>query len=371
MPLSARDDINRAANRRHRRSFFYDDNSSRAPLNMPIQTGPQASVKEDEAIGTRRPAPIDANVETGDGDTDGDDDSLPPGPSYAQQRRNRQPNSREAALAELDMLADLIAAANECRVLGRHEAAWNIQVHYPLFQLAFRPAESSHVLVEPVTHAAIAPSSLPPWNTLRAASDTSSETVDSKKLDFVLALFVDPALSTLEGDWWPGRRAEADGSLAAAIREAVSAMSMEIGVNHLSYAPLRLSPIAGMVETKTGDGGSFEEGRRQLGVCVAAWHQCMATLMASRPWMKDQRIVTLPLLLILEHDWRLSFAVDTGQSINIYTDMSIGDTRSISGMYTIVAVLRAIAAWIRGPFSDWMRLLFLGAEPAQTTQQCR
>lgn len=365
MPLSVRDDIDRAANCRHRMSSFFDDSIHPTP-DLPGQSPLQLLVGGDEPVSSRQSAPINATGQTGEGDIDGDDDSLPPGPSYAQQRRNRQPNHRDAALAELDTLVDLIAAANECRVLGRHESTWNLQVHYPLFQLAFRPAESAHVLVEPVTHAAIAPSFLPPWNTPQEGFDTLSETVDSKKLDFVLALFVDPAPSSPEEGWWPGRHAEADRLLAAAIRDAVSVMSIAIGVNHFSYPPLRLSPIAAMVETKTGNGSNFEEGRRQLGVCVAAWHQRITTLMASRPWMKDQRIVTLPLLLILEHEWRLSFAVDTGQTIDIYTDMLIGNTSTVSGIYTIVAVLRTIAAWIRGPFSDWMRLLFLGAEPAHT-----
>lgn len=155
---------------------------------------------------------------------------------------------------------------------------------------------------------------------------------------------------------------EADTLLAGAIREAAASMPVSIGVNHFSYPPLRLSPIAVVVETKTGNTSNLE-GRRQLSVCRAAWHQRMATLIAQRPWMKDNGIVTLPLLLILEHEWRLSFAVDTGQSIKIFTDWAIGDTRTIAGTYMIVAVLRTIATWIRGPFSDWMRLLFLPNGP--------
>ena len=89
---------------------------------------------------------------------------------------------------------------------------------------------------------------------------------------------------------------------------------MSVGVNQLAYAPLRYSPIAVGVETKTGM-SSLEEGRRQLGVCTAAWHRRIHALMAQKAYMRGEKIVMLPLLLIVEHEWRLSFAIDAGDAI--------------------------------------------------------
>ncbi len=39
--------------------------------------------------------------------------------------------------------------------------------------------------------------------------------------------------------------------------------------------------------------------------------------------------------------------------------MTIGDTRSIVGMFTIMAVLRELGRWIDGVFSSWLRKVFL------------
>ena len=40
-------------------------------------------------------------------------------------------------------------------------------------------------------------------------------------------------------------------------------------------------------------------------------------------------------------------------------DISIGNTKSLIGLYTIVAVLRKLADWIEGPFQDWIASVFL------------
>jgi hypothetical protein len=227
-------------------------------------------------------------------------------------RHTQSDNPHMAALAELDLLVDLIAAGNSCRVLGRHEATWNMEVHNPLFRLALDRPDCSHVLVEPVTHASIAPPFLPLWRPALGGTEARCETVDSKRLDFVLALFVDPGFPR-EQHGWPGRQQEADSALGEAIREAVASMPMSLGVNQhqLAYAPLRHSPIAVRVESKTGM-SNLEKGRRRLGVCTAAWHRRMH---ASSAHMRGKKIVTLPLLLIVEHEWRLSFAVDAGDAI--------------------------------------------------------
>ncbi len=194
-------------------------------------------------------------------------DDKPPGPSYSERRQRRQLSPRMAAFAELDMLVDLIAAANSYRVLAPHEATWNMEVHNPVFRLALDRPDCAHVLVEAATHAFIAPPFLRPWKPALEGTE-ARETVDSKRPDFVLAFFVDPGFPR-EQHGWPGRQRETNSTLAEAIHEAVASMPMSLGVNQLAYAPLWYSPIAVGVETKTVM-SNLEEGRRQLGVCTAA-----------------------------------------------------------------------------------------------------
>ncbi|KAH6613621.1 hypothetical protein B0J18DRAFT_61155 [Chaetomium sp. MPI-SDFR-AT-0129] len=398
MPLSIREDIDSAAGCRHRKTWFYrdagiaevgsrrldrdndhvDDLGDNHGENHGYGLGDdhRDHNADDHGVGHVVDHGEDHGDDYGDdhqddhmdGNHDDDDDDKPPGPSYPERRQRRQPSPRMAALTELDMLVDLIAAANSCRVLGRQEATWNMEVHNPLFRLALDRPDCAHVLVETVTHASIAPPFLPRWKQSAIALDGTearSETVDSKRLDFVLALFVDPGFPR-EQYGWPARQWETDAALAEGIREAVAGMPISLGVNQLAYAPLRYSPIAVGVESKTGM-SNLEEGRRQLGVSTAAWHRRMHALMEQRTHMQGKKIVTLPLLLIVEHEWRLSFAVDAGDAIDIITDMYIGDTRTIAGMYMITAVLRQLAGWMAGNFRKWMRMLFAPTSPSADT----
>ena len=119
----------------------------------------------------------------------------------------------------------------------------------------------------------------------------------SKMVDFVLRL----AISQTD-------------PLAAAIRDTVDALPIDMqSVNQTLYRPVRYAPIATSIETKTA--GSAEEGRVQLGVWTAAWHKRFEAFLAARDDSVKGLIVTLPLLLIVEDEWKLFFACDRGASI--------------------------------------------------------
>lgn len=53
-------------------------------------------------------------------------------------------------------------------------------------------------------------------------------------------------------------------------------------------------------------------------------------------------MITLPLLLVVEHEWKLFFAYDNRDRLDIVGDMSIGDTKSLVGLHTMMAVLRVL-----------------------------
>ena len=229
-----------------------------------------------------------------DYDSDGDDALLPP---YEAERQRRQISisCRAALLAELDALVDVIRVADDCRRLGRHEAAWNTLVHGPLLQLALgRDRQAARVAVEPVTGVSISAPFMPAWRSAAGSREAAGVNSASKRVDFALVLRPAPALAT-------------------AVRAAVDGQPPgKDTVNQSTYAALQYSPVAVSIETKTAS-GSAEEGRTQLAVWAAAWHQRMHDFLRCLP--SPPSVVPLPLLLIVEHEWRLSFAVDQGDAI--------------------------------------------------------
>ena len=203
----------------------------------------------------------------------------------------RKPTTpRAIAIAELDALLDIKNIADECLRLGHSEASWNLEVHGPLLKLAV----SQHRCVrrELLTTASISSPFVPAMRA-RGGDDFAA----SKMVDFALWL----AISRTD-------------PLAAAIRDAVNALPYNMrGVNQTIYGPVRYAPIATSIETKTV--GTAEEGRVQLGVWTAAWHKRFEAFLAARGGSVKWTIVTLPLLLIVENEWKLFFACDRGASI--------------------------------------------------------
>lgn len=217
---------------------------------------------------------------------------------------------------ELDALREIERDARECMRGGSCEGAWNVDVHAPLLKLAMAPY--AEIRREIVTSARIASPFLP-------QTDVGVD-VESKMIDFALILE----------------------SLTDLVRAAVSSQHKDRQfINQTPYVSIQHSPIAVSIETKTA--GTAEEGRVQLGVWTAAWYKRINTLLRQQA----SPVVTLPLVLVVEHEWKLFFAYDRGDHLEIIGDMSIGDTKSIIGLYTILAVLRQLAEWIRSTFEPW------------------
>ncbi|KAK5999123.1 hypothetical protein PT974_01512 [Cladobotryum mycophilum] len=246
-------------------------------------------------------------------------------------------NTRLRCLREVEELRRIVAVARECLQVARSEAAWNLDVHGPLLSLALELHPS--VKRELATTAYIADSFLP--------SGTSG---DSKMVDFVLVL-----------DTGSGHAPGPDGGLLRTLESAAWSQPGDMQcINQTHYAPLQLRPIAVSIVTKNA--GSAEDGRSQLGVWTAAWHQRMElffeAIREANGEEGERRVITLPLLLIVEHEWRLLFACDRGHRLEILEDLSIGDTKSFIGCYTVLAVLREIANYVETTFRDWVVEVF-------------
>jgi len=223
---------------------------------------------------------------------------------------------KTAALEELDAILAIRHAASTCLTGGHSESSWNLWVHHPLLALAL--SRHTHVAHELATTARILPPFLP------SIPDAAVDAVSPNMIDFVLVLRLHARdhpgrVNNHSNDFTP-----ADSTLRDAIRAKVNGQQPfgEECFNQTAYEPLRYCPIAVSIETKRD--GNFEEGRVQLAVWTAAWHKRMAIL-NDLP-ATAQRLVTLPLLLVVDHEWKLLFACDRGECIVSFYFLSLSHT---------------------------------------------
>ncbi|KAF2842308.1 hypothetical protein M501DRAFT_1055020 [Patellaria atrata CBS 101060] len=66
--------------------------------------------------------------------------------------------------------------------------------------------------------------------------------------------------------------------------------------------------------------------------------------------------MAIPVIIVLNHNWHLYFAVDYGNHIKILqANMSIGDTSDLIRIYCIVAVFRRLGKWGVDVFEPWVK----------------
>lgn len=202
------------------------------------------------------------------------------------------------ACAEFYKVCSIRDVTKECLALRRSEAAWNAMVHIPLLRLAFTPQRQQRppaVLFENATAARILPCFLP-----ALSASAGSGVVDGKLIDFVLMPNLGPALDATARDvLGPLLQRKPARTVAAAVAD--------LCVNPTEYLPLQRFPVAVSIETKVA-GASAEEGRLQLAIWTAAWHNRMEQLgLGGRNGLF---LPTLPLILTHDHRWELFLAAD-------------------------------------------------------------
>lgn len=68
-----------------------------------------------------------------------------------------------------------------------------------------------------------------------------------------------------------------------------------------------------------------------------------------------ERIITLPIIQVINGTWTLMFAVDEQTEIHILDrDFRIGNSSTVFGMYQLQAALSAIIVWMEGEFKAWI-----------------
>jgi hypothetical protein len=270
-----------------------------------------------------------------------------------------------ALLGQLRRLRSVHLSAVESSELGRSEPAWNIKVHQPLLDLAMDDdpgSEEMHggcrVTVEYVSTATLTGDCIPrlrapsrddadptthrhpdetssSTGSLLACSATSSDTASttgdtgdvflgempqfrsvhdgnihskagSKKVDF--ALVAVPAKET-ELNVAIQHMIDRLAAKAAWSRQVAGMPEPSHSINPTAYAPLVRRPIASMIETKIVT--SSRDPLVQLGFTVAALHRRLQSFQAeSLPLETSPSIITVPLISVVDHDWKLFFACD-------------------------------------------------------------
>ncbi|KAL8371770.1 hypothetical protein RB595_001527 [Gaeumannomyces hyphopodioides] len=252
-------------------------------------------------------------------------------------------DSRAAAKAELAELLKIKGATMECSTENVSEAAWNLDVHAPMLELATQGSRVKRLLV---TTARIAPTWLPIYIPASASvSSASSPAAPSTGRSYTVTedgdgavatgKLVDFALVLSESSMTP---------LGSAIsKQNAGALLDEKSINQSTYTPLTFRPLGVSIETKARQ-GSVDEGHVQLGLWTAAWFARVQKMVSDKP--TEGMPTAVPVILVHETFWRLSFVCDRGSTFDFVGNMVIGDTETLLGLYKLLAALRVLIQWM-------------------------
>ncbi|KAI6621872.1 hypothetical protein MCOR07_004699, partial [Pyricularia oryzae] len=263
---------------------------------------------------------------------------------FQQQEDSSSSAMTEAQLRiELDELLEIHRDAYACLEDAASEHSMNIQVHYPLLRLAAKTCPGVKTL--PVTTARMSKHWMPPMVAAGVSSEASSfgaRTVttetEANEVAAVVGKMVDFIFVFDES---------VDTQLGAAIRKVLR-KDKYLSINHSDYGPIRFRPTGIPIETKISS--VADSGRTQLLIWAAGWFARMEA------WVRKQQRAdagteikvpsTLPVILVVEHDWKLSYVCDRGDRFDFVHEISIGGTKKLSDMYRLLAVLRALLGWM-------------------------
>ncbi|KAM3437992.1 hypothetical protein MY4824_003439 [Beauveria thailandica] len=258
---------------------------------------------------------------------------------------------RDAVLQNHGRLRDIVDESRESAEVQRSEAAWNSHVHSNLLKHVTR--HTQHLKFEDISSARIIPAFRPRLSSGKQASAAASNTSGCgptaalitsvhKMVDFALVMRPSDVLQTLidrflEEEPWENQ-----------------------SINQTLYEPLRTRPAPIFIKTKTVS-GTKENANVQLGIWVAAWRERMRPIMALAG-AEEEKLLTLPVIQVMDSAWSVSFVVDEGTHICIIDDnYIIGNTNSMLGIYQLQASMAALGAWVKDVFEPWFTKLLTRA----------
>lgn len=203
------------------------------------------------------------------------------------------------------------------KIEGDSETQWYCSVHWPILTAAFYDQPT----IEPkvVTHARPIKDFLP---------KIGKQYTESKLIDFAVNLIPPPSANIIQ--WLatqPPKYRTINQSLSGTLTQHPTVISIEVKTS-------QGTEVAAMV---------------QVGIWISAWHERVQRLHQTR-----QSIITLPVIITSAHEWKLYFAVDRGDSIEMLRfPGEIGGTLSLSKVYRLLAVLRRLGRYAKDVYEPW------------------
>jgi hypothetical protein len=246
---------------------------------------------------------------------------------------------------ELDDACEILERSVRCDELEEAELAWNTDVHSPILRLALKGQRT--LQAKTVSQASICRPLLP--------RDLSGCVVGDKMVDFCI-LF-----ANLEAE---------EPAVLHHIRELVGKERDEQlrTVNPSTSTSLVLQPFAVAIETNRATSGNELEAKAQLQSCMFAWLARMRRFLHLRQLDEgDQDAImaklSFPVIIVNGSCWHLYLFRDTPHAVVMYKVVSLGDTHSLLGLYQLLASVRTLATWAKGPFWTWFKQDILAYVP--------
>ncbi|KAF5022984.1 hypothetical protein F66182_4941 [Fusarium sp. NRRL 66182] len=213
----------------------------------------------------------------------------------------------------LASLQNIVDESVDSTNLFRSEAAWNCLVHTPL--LKYATSGYNFLRVEPITSAGIAIPFRPVLQTGRHISSASSTNTTSHDDETSSQAQTNPAATSINNMVDFALVLEPGNELKAVIKQFLSCQDIKgATINQTLYEPLRSRPACVFIETKVGS-GTADAANCQLGVWVAAWHERMRRIISLAGRQGQERVLTIPVIQVVNSIWTLLFVVDAGSEI--------------------------------------------------------
>ncbi|PCD23268.1 hypothetical protein AU210_014791 [Fusarium oxysporum f. sp. radicis-cucumerinum] len=249
-------------------------------------------------------------------------------------------------------VVSILGCAGDCLRMGRSEAAWNHEVHFPLLCLALRN-RSKGAFQRLVNVKSCSSASIIPDYRIRFAPD--------KKIDF--CVYLDP------------HHDPNDTNIASTV-DTVRAHLPGLSINPTDDLSLLSSPIAIPIETnRPGEG--LDTANLQVATFLTAHLTLLQRLLdagASVPVQDGEKAPSvddlgfLPGLIVQGNTWNFIAASRQDSRIVIWSETSLGSTGDIFGIYQIVASLQLLRQWIGTTYWPWLRRV---TQRAATAAQLR
>ncbi|KAL8741887.1 MAG: hypothetical protein Q9184_008330, partial [Pyrenodesmia sp. 2 TL-2023] len=230
---------------------------------------------------------------------------------------------------------DIRDAAGEYATDDTPESSWNMDINSPLLRLALRDHwKSKEIWYKDLTTSKIYDKDLLP--------KVPGISQKSKMVD--LAIVIKPHRL---GPLW----------------EKISSKCSEVAyktVNQTDATHVSQTPIAISGEVKRA-GGDKAESFVRLATWVTA-HYAHLQIMLEMSEDTDAQLPALPLLQIIGDRWRLIIAemkLEKGQII-FHSDIELGSSKDVLGIYQIIASLRRLAKWTSKQYRPWWMKTILG-----------